>query len=228
MKLAIAATLLCFGMSPLAAQVGTAPEKSPYQDFTYHQDLTVFGGYFSGNAGEANIGPKSSPLIGVRYGLHVGGPAELSLRVSRAFSTRNVIDPRKIGVARNLGTESDPIWIADAAINLALTGQKSFHRLVPVVGFGLGFASSGTQPDVGSYSFGTGLALQFGGGIKFVTKGAFGARLDVTDYIWQLSYPGGYFLAPTGGPAVLTSDQSQNEWTHNGVITLGISYIFAR
>ncbi len=228
MKLVLAAALLCFGVAPLAAQVGSAPEKSPYEDFMYRQDLTVWAGYFSGNTGEANVGPQSGPIVGVRYGLHVGGPAELSVRIGRAFSHRNVLDPTKIGAARNLGTEADPLWIADAGINVALTGQKSFHRFVPLFGLGLGVASSRTAADVGSYSFGTGLAIHGGGGLKFVTHGPWAARVDVTDYFWQLSYPGGYFLAPTGGTAVLSSSQTQNQWTQNAVITFGISYIFAR
>lgn len=228
MKLALAAACLCLGLSPLSAQVGTLPEKSPYEDFTFHQDLSLFGGYFGGSAGAANVGPQSSALVGVRYGLHVGGPAELSFRLSRASSRRNVVDPLKIGAARNAGTESDALWIGDFALNLALTGQKSFHHFVPVFEFGGGFVKSTAGPDVGGYSFGTGFAIQVGGGLKFVTHGPFGARLDVTDYLWQLSYPGGYFLAPTGGTAVLQQSQSQNEWTHNGVVTLGITYIIAR
>ena len=227
MKLVLTAALL-IGVSPLAAQVGTQPDKSPYQDFTYRQDLTVWAGYFGGNVGEANIGPKSSPIFGVRYGLHVGGPAEFSVRVGRAFSSRNVLDPTKIGAARDLGTESDPLWIADVGINLALTGQKSFHRIVPIFGFGVGVASSGAAKDVGGYSFGTGFAIHGGGGLKFVSHGPWGARVDVTDYFWQLSYPGAYFLAPTGGTAVLSSSQVQNEWRQNPVVTFGVSYIFSR
>jgi len=226
-KLVLTAALL-IGVSPLAAQVGTQPDKSPYQDFTYRQDLTVWAGYFGGNVGEANIGPKSSPIFGVRYGLHVGGPAEFSVRVGRAFSSRNVLDPTKIGAARDLGTESDPLWIADVGINLALTGQKSFHRIVPIFGFGVGVASSGAAKDVGGYSFGTGFAIHGGGGLKFVSHGPWGARVDVTDYFWQLSYPGAYFLAPTGGTAVLSSSQVQNEWRQNPVVTFGVSYIFSR
>ncbi len=57
MKLVLTAALLCLGIAPLAAQVGTEPEKSPYQDFVFHQDFSVFGGYFSGNKGSANVGP---------------------------------------------------------------------------------------------------------------------------------------------------------------------------
>ncbi|MBK5187874.1 MAG: hypothetical protein JJD97_06480 [Gemmatimonadaceae bacterium] len=228
MKLALTAALLCFGIAPLAAQVGSEPDKSPYQDFTYRQDLAVIGGYFGGNRGSAGVGPQSGPLIGVRYGLHIGGPAELSIRLSRAFSNRNVLDPTKIGAARNLGTVSDHLWIGDLGINVALTGQKSFHHVIPLVGLGVGVARSGAAPDVGGYTFGTGFAIHGGLGLKFVTHGAFSARLDLTDYFWQLSYPGGYFLAPTGGTSVLKASQSQNEWKQNGVITFGISYIFAR
>jgi hypothetical protein len=227
-KVALTAALLCFGVAPLAAQVGSEPDKSPYQDFTYKQDFSVFGGYFTGNKGAAGVGPQSAPVIGVRYGLHVGGPAELSVRIMRASSDRDVIDPTKIGAARDLGTMSDPIWIGDVGINLALTGQKSFHHIVPLFGFGVGASKSGSAQDIGTYSFGTGFAIHFGGGLKFVTHGPFAARLDVSDYFWQLSYPGTYFLAPTGGTSVLPQGQAQNEWKQNGVITLGISYIFKR
>jgi hypothetical protein len=227
-KLVLTAAFLCLGIAPLAAQVGSEPEKSPYQDFTYRQDFSVFGGYFSGNTGAAGVGPQSSPIIGVRYGLHIGGPAELSVRLARASSSRNVLDPKKIGAARNLGTESDPIWIGDIGVNLALTGQKSFHHLVPSFGLGIGVAKSRTSPDIGTYSFGTGFAIHFGGGFKYVTHGPWGARVDVTDYIWQLSYPSSYFLPPTGGTAVLLPIQGQNEWKQNATITFGISYIFSR
>jgi hypothetical protein len=228
-KLVIAATLLSLGLTPLAAQVGSLPEKSPYHDFTYRQDLSVYTGYFGGNTGEAGVGPGSGSLLGVRYGLHIGGPAEASFRVARLFSDREVLNPEASGAARNLGRTSEPLWLADAGINLALTGRKSFHHLVPIIGFGAGFASSGTDPDAGGYTFGTSFAIHFGGGLRFVTHGPWGARVDVTDYLWQLSYPGGYFLTPTGGDTpVLSRDQAQNEWTHNGVITLGLTYIFAR
>jgi hypothetical protein len=227
-KLVLTAALLCLGFAPLAAQVGNQPDKSPYQDFSYHQDFSVWAGYFGGNKGEIGIGPQSSSVVGIRYALHIAGPAEFSFRFGRAFSNRDVLDPTKSGAARDLGTVSDPLWLADAGINLALTGQKSFHHIVPVFGFGVGLASSRSAQDVGAYSFGTTFAIHAGGGLKFVTHGPWGARLDVTDYFWQLSYPGGYFLAPTGGTAVLSSTQVQNEWVQNPMLTLGISYIFKR
>jgi hypothetical protein len=227
-KLVLTAALLCLGIAPLAAQVGNEPEKSPYQDFVYHQDFSVFGGYFTGNKGTANVGPQSSPIFGVRYGLHIGGPAELSIRVARASSMRNVLDPSKNGAARDLGTESDPLWIADVGINVALTGQKSYHHFVPQFGVGVGLSKSNTSADVGGYTFGTGFAIHFGGGLKFVTHGPWGARLDLTDYFWQLSYPNAYLTPPTGITPILAEGQAQNEWKQNATITFGISYIISR
>jgi hypothetical protein len=227
-KLVIAAALLFIGVAPLAAQVGSEPEKSPYQDFDYRQDLTVWAGYFGGNKGEAGIGPQASAITGLRYGFHITGPAEFDVRVGRAFSKRLVLNPLLIGDARTVGTVSDPLWIADIGINLALTGKKSFHHVIPIFGFGIGVASSRESQDAGGYSFGTGFAIHGGLGLKFVTHGPWGARIDATDYYWQASYPGGYFLAPTGGTAILSSSQVQNEWLSNPVITFGITYIFKR
>ncbi len=228
MKLVIAAAMLAFRLTPLAAQVGSVPDKSPYQDFVFKQDLSVYAGYFAGNRGETGIGPQGGPVFGVRYGLHIGGPAEASLRIARAFSDRLVLNPAGVGAARTVGTVSDPLWMADVGINLALTGQKSFHHVVPVVGGGAGVAKSGAAKDVGGYSYGTGFAIHFGGGLRFVMHGSWSARVDATDYLWQLSYPGGYYTMPAGGTAILVAGQAQNEWTHNGVLTLGITYILAR
>ncbi|MEP7088119.1 MAG: hypothetical protein ABI884_12515 [Gemmatimonadota bacterium] len=228
MKLVLTAAFFCIGAAPLAAQVGSEPEKSPYRDYDYHQDFTVWAGYFGGNKGEVGIGPQSSSIAGIRYDLHIGGPAEFDVRIGRAFSKRLVLDPLKTGDARTVGTVSDALWIADAGINLALTGKKSFHHVIPIVGFGVGLASSRASQDVGGYSFGTGLALHGGLGLKFVSHGPWGARVDLTDYYWQLSYPGGYFLAPTGGTPILSTGQAQNQWVSNPVLTFGVSYIFSR
>ena len=64
MKLALTAALLCLGITPLAAQVGSEPDKSPYQDFTYHEDLAIFGGYFGGAKGEAKKDALTRPAPG--------------------------------------------------------------------------------------------------------------------------------------------------------------------
>ena len=228
MKHLVVLLLAAVAALPARAQVGTLPSKSPYRDFSFGQDVTVFGGRFGGNEGKAGVGPRASSIVGVRYALHISGPAEFSVRVARAASTRLVLDPSKDGDARTLGTQSEALYIADAGLLFALTGQKSWHHLIPLVGFGLGLVSSGAGQDVGGYSFGTGFAIQYGAALRYVTSGNISVRLDWTNYLWQLAYPESYFNpTATGGPPVLSTNKS-SQWTNNRTLTLGVSYIFSR
>ena len=65
---------------PAAAQkvdVGYSPPKSPFRDLEYHQELTLFVGYFSAAKDTAGAAPKSAAMEGLRYEITVGGPAQL-------------------------------------------------------------------------------------------------------------------------------------------------------
>ncbi|HEX2780525.1 MAG TPA: hypothetical protein VHM30_13555, partial [Gemmatimonadaceae bacterium] len=116
-------------------------------------------------------------------------------------------------------------------------GQRSWHRLVPLVQFGAGIASDLTPAqDVGNYKFGgtagTTFALTFGSGVRYVPGGRFErweVRGDVTDYLYAIKYPGSYFgtvTAPRSG--VLAYGSSASRWRHNAGLTLGLSYRFLR
>ena len=231
MKLALTAALLCFGIAPLAAQVGSEPDKSPYQDFTYHAGILRSSAAISaGDTGEADVGPKSGAdrRGAIRASRWRARGAERAAR-PRSARMRNVLDPTKTGDGaksrHGVGSDLDRRFRREPRAHRAEELSPLRSDLRPS-----GSASRGAapRPMSGGYSFGTGFAIHFGGALKFVTHGPWGARLDVSDYIWQLGYPGAYFLAPTGGTSILAQDQAQNQWTHNPVITFGISYIFAR
>jgi len=216
------------GAARAAAQVGYPPSESPYHDITQMQDFTVYGGYFKGSAGAAGVGPQSGALFGVRYALHVGGPAELVGRLARASSSRTVLDPSQPDDARDLGTTSQAIYLADVGITLNLTGQKSYRHFVPTAGFGLGIASGGTKPDASGYKFGNPFAINGSVGLRFVPSGNISVRADLTDYLFQLHYPNSFFVAPPGSTPILPANAGDNQWTHNIVVTFGVSYVFAR
>ena len=224
---AAAAALLA---STAGAQVGYPPARSPFRDVEFRQELTLLTGYYAASTDPAKVAPQSGPMVGVRYDVRVGGPASLTARVARVFSERNVVNPGLApGAGRALGTESWPLYLSDVGITLALTGQKSFYHLVPVLSAGAGIASDFRSPDVGGFRVGTTFALNFGGGVRWVPGGSFQLRADVTDHLYQLSYPGSYFDAPTsGGDPVLGDAQPQNVWKHNAAITVGASYLFFR
>ncbi|HEY9515039.1 MAG TPA: hypothetical protein VIQ74_05100 [Gemmatimonadaceae bacterium] len=230
MKLVSALILLAASAAPGMAQVGYPPSESPYHDLPFKQEITVYGGHFGGGAGKAGVGPTAGPLIGLRYSMHLGGPVEATAHLARVSSSRIVKDPGASGAEQIVGEQSLGLYLADVGIAVNLTGRKSYHRLVPLVAIGLGVASARDQDDVGGFAVGTPFALNFGTGVRFVPEGNFSARLDVSNYMYQLSYPSAYFRSPPlgGGSAILGPREGSSEWTHHAVITLGVSYLFSR
>lgn len=230
MKLVIAVMVCSAAASPALAQVGHPPSSSPYHDVQVKQELTLFGGYFKGSSGKVGVAPTGGPLVGVRYGIRLGGPVQFTTRVARAFSERTILDPAETGAAQVIGTESWPVYLVDVGLGLDLTGEKSFHDFVPVVGVGLGAASDGGKSaDVGDYAFGTAFALTFNAGLRWTPGGRYQLRAGITDYMYQLSYPASYFTIPeSGSSALLPPNASRKQWTHNPVFSLGITYVISR
>jgi hypothetical protein len=209
------------------AQVGYPPSQSPFRDLFYSQEATLFTGYYSAGSDPVGIGPKSGAIIGARYEVRIGGPAQFSVRAGRVFTERTVIDPTRPADDRVVGTSPMPLYLVDAGLTFNLTGQKSYLGFVPVLSLGGGVASNfSSERDVGDFRFGTPFAISLGGGIRYVRDGPFQLRLDVLDYMYQIRYPSSYFRSTGGAAPVKTGAQSV--WTHNTAITVGASYQFFR
>jgi hypothetical protein len=222
---ALAAALVLLPATGLRAQVGFPPAESPYRDLDFRQDLSVFSGWLSAKRDLVGVAPQSAPIVGVRWDLHIGGPAWFSVRAAGVASQRTVIDPRRSVATRVLGEESSPFGILDANILVHLTGQKSWHRIVPVVGAGLGVASDfKSSRDVGNYQFGTPFAFNLGGGVRYVPSGRWSVRVDVTDYLYRIKYPDLYRIQASDGTQVLGDTDPSSQWTHNVALTFGASY----
>jgi hypothetical protein len=229
--LSVAALALGVPLAPvrLHAQVGYPPERSPFYDLEYRQEITPFVGYFLASEDPAKVAPRSGPLVGARYDVRIGGPAQLTVRAARVFSQRTPIDPTKPVGERALASRNVSLYTGDLSLSINLTGQKSFHHLVPVVTGGIGIASDlGGRQDVGGYEFGTSFAFLFGGGVRWVPGGRFQLRVDVADYLYQIQYPDSYVLGTQANPAVLRPSQGRSSWQHNAALTVGASYLFFR
>jgi hypothetical protein len=217
---------------PAAAQkvdVGYSPPKSPFRDLEYHQELTLFGGYFSAAKDPAGAAPKAAAMEGIRYEITVGGPAQLYARMARVSSQRNVIDPTKPAASRQLGSQSWPVYLVDAGISLNLTGQRTFHGVVPVVAFGGGLVSDlDKQVDADPFNIGTNFAFSFGAGLRMVPGGRLQVRADVGTYMYPIKYPTQYYVTATDNTSVLPSNQAKSFWKRNGAFTLGVSYLLFR
>lgn len=210
------------------AQVGHLPQSSPYRDVETSQEVTFFGGYYSAGRDEINIAPRGGPMFGLRYEKHVGGPAFLMARWSHVNSERFPIDPTKTGSAAQLGKRNVSLNLYDVNLALNLTGQKSFHHIVPVVNLGAGIATCSCEFDPDPYKFGTPFAFSFGGGLRYVPGGRFQLRADWNNYLYQLKYPAEYYVNTTGTGAAAPPSQSRTFWKNNGALTLGASFLFFR
>jgi hypothetical protein len=208
------------------AQVGHLPQNSPYRDVETSQEFTFFGGHYSAGQDQINVAPHGGPMFGLRYEIHVGGPAFLMARWSHVNSERFPIDPTKSGAAAQLGRKSVSVNLFDLDLALNLTGQKSFHHIVPIVNFGAGIATCSCTVAPDPYTFGTPFAFSFGGGLRYVPGGRFQLRLDWNDHLYQLKYPTAYYVAPTGGTAAVTGNNSRSFWENNRALTLGASFLF--
>ena len=222
------ALALAFVATAARAQVGHLPENSPYRDLESSQELSFFGGRYSTGQDPIGVAPRGGPMYGARYEIHVGGPAFLMARVAHVNSERFPIDPTKSGAAAQLGRKNVSLNLFDLNLVLNLTGQKSFHKIVPVINLGAGIATCGCTVDPDPYTFGTPFAFSFGGGLRYVPGGRFQLRADWGNYLYQLKYPAAYYLTPTIGTAAAGSGPARSFWKNNRALTLGASLLFFR
>ena len=215
--------------APAAAQsvdVGHSPPRSPFRDLEFKHELTLFGGYYEAAKDPAGVAPRGAPMGGIRYELVVGGPAQFVFRLARVNSERQVINPLEPVASRDLGVQSWPIYLTDLGFSLNLTGQRTWHGMVPVVSGGIGLASDlDKQDEDDPFNIGTTFAFSFGGGIRIVPGGRFQMRADAGTWIYKYQYPATYYSTTSDNTTVLDADQAKNFWKKNFGLTLGASYL---
>lgn len=211
------------------AQVGFPPSQSPYYDLEYRQGFAAIAGIFNASDDPAGVAPRAGPLLGLRYDVRIGGPAYFTTRLARVWSERTPVDPTQPAATRRLAAESVGLYLVDAGIVVNLTGQKSWHRLVPSLHGGVGLASDGqSDADVGGFRFGTTFAFSYGVGVRWVPGGRFEGRVDLGDWLYQIKYPTAYYRPASDGTAVLGDNDPDALWRHNLVLTVGASWAFFR
>ena len=212
-----------------AQEVGYPPVRSPFEDLEFRQNVSFIAGYFSASKDPAGVAPRGGTMLGVQYDLGFGGPVLLTGRVRTVASERTALDPARPAGTRVLGTERRPLTIADVGITLALTGQRSFHRLVPLLRVGAGAASNFQGADPGGYTFGTSFAFDYGLGVRYVPRASrVGFRVDLGNTLYRVRYPDGYAITGLDGTSVIAADARRQRYLSNTAVTAGVSYQFRR
>ena len=89
----LAMLALLLGAGRLSAQVGHAPDKSPYRDIRKGHTFTSLYGKFGGSGGEFGIGPHDGPTYGFRYDIRTASTVQLGLGFAHGNLDRRIVDP---------------------------------------------------------------------------------------------------------------------------------------
>jgi hypothetical protein len=211
------------------AQVGYPPDRSPYRDRDTNRDWTLFMGQFAAERDPVGVAPTNGPMLGVRWQMYLTGPLSFAIRLAGASVDRMEIDPSKKVAERFVQNEKVPMAFADASLELSLTGHKTWHGFSPVVNGGFGAAADiRGRTDIGDYRFGIPFAITFGAGTMWSPNDAWAVRLDWSNYVYRINYPGTYYLKTTEDPPVLDASQAHGFWRRNRALTIGLSYLYPR
>ena len=212
------------------AQVGHEPTKSPFIDVEQRHEFTVFGGYFSAKKDPAKVAPQSAPLGGLMYAWRASGPVNLGMSVMGIGSRRMALDPSKPEASRVVDTLSEPVYAVDAFLAVALTGERSWHHLMPMTGLGLGLVTNGKGADIGGFRYGTRFAFPWSVGLRWIPGGGrLSLRADVKDWMYTIKYPQAYYTSTVSGEApILAAGTPTSRWTNNFALTVGGSLSFKR
>jgi hypothetical protein len=207
-----------------SAQVGHAPQSSPYRDIEHRQELTWFAGEYLSAKEPAGVAPRNAPMVGMHYEFRMAGPAYLTARLAGIFSERRVIDPTKPIAERDQGLKYTPMIHGDVGFALNLTGAKSWRGLAPTLGGGLGIgAALDGGADIGNYKIGTPFLITLRPGIKFAASGRWQGRIDATNVFHRIKYPESYFLKTGADDAVFPPDGKRTIWRRDLGLTIGIT-----
>ncbi len=228
MKLLIPAVLLVVSAATASAQVGYTPEKSPYHDLDKSQSWSLLYGHYTGRPDAAGVAPSGGSMLGLLYEWHAGGPIYLTGALSRVDGQREVLDPYQTAPKRTLGMAYWPLWALDGGMSVSLTGDRTWHDIMPLAKFGLGIMSDRhTRGDVGDYMFGTRFSFTWGAAVRWIPTERWAVRADLTNYFMSMSYPQTYYLVAKDSTSILKPNQSKSFWRNNPAITIGLSYLYS-
>ena len=225
--LACAVVLLTvYPSNRLTAQVGYEPGHSPYRDIPRGGVTLLTFGYLGGGRGSVGVGLSSGASGGLRYETVLGGAIGVSFGLAYAQTTRFVVDPYKDTLSRKSGPYDNAVVLADAGLQLVLTGKKTWRGFAPYLGGALGLAVGGRSPrDTSGYDFGTKFAVMPEAGIRWYPVRRVSVRVDFRAVGWKVTYPATYKY-PYNQTPVLEPTAPLSEWTWHPWVTLGLGWTF--
>ncbi len=189
---------------------------------SYDQSLTAYASYFDGNGGTLGIGVHDGWMYGIRFQLRANRFIAFGLGVSYGPDLkRNVVDPFAEDTAdRITGPVQIHVWIPEGLLQFNFTANKSWHRIAPYAGIGLGAGFSSTVSTDSIYRSSVRFVFTPYGGTRIYLANALAVRLEARMPLYKISYPHQYNdgfepIIGTGG-----------EWVASGWFVAGLTFNF--
>lgn len=234
-RLNLIATLVFLGVvaswRALPAQVGHEPAQSPYRDIFRGAGPVMFVGHLGGDRGQAGAGPGNATTFGARYELALGRPTLLQITAAYLKGDRFIINPAvdDTNPNRRTGPADTDILFTEVALQLRLTGGKTWHSFAPYIGTGVGMAFELHSPgDTTASGYQFGRKLTFGGnaGVRWHAGRKITVQLDARAIMWRLRYPVSFHSPAADGSRVVRITDPLTDWTVHPWLSLGVGWIF--
>lgn len=228
--------LLVIPPSAAAQQADTVRIDTPYSWIPRGLRAGVVGGYMDTGLTALELGPQSTPFGGVRGRARISSPISIEFTALYGRSDRFAVDPRLEGGPAPVDTLTSPWVLAEAAMQFALTGNRTWRQLQPFVTLGGGFLVGVGEEETDRLSPAGPLrhdieimpVIQGGLGVEWHLSERFGLSFEARDHLWRITTPDGFFdesvlesIDEAGAPA-----PEETEWTHNLEFSLTIYRYF--
>lgn len=213
----------------LAAPAAAQRIDTPYRFFDHTQAVGLTVAHVSTDRGTIGLGPESGVAFGGRYHIRLGGPFYVEGEALYFPTTRAVLDTMVVDSAfRQVGEADMALAVVMASLRFQLTGQRTWHRMLPFILAGVGVAveakgdeeAEADVPAEARFDFGTTFAGQVGAGIELFPVQRLAIRIDGRALFWQLDTPQGLLTAD------LDRRLPTDEWTSNLTASVGLSIHF--
>ena len=225
--------LLCI-TTAAAAQVGHPPGRSPYRDIRRGHTVTAFAGQMGGSGGRFGVGPHDGTVFGARYDIRTSRTLQLGLGFMRADLERLIVDPFVQLNRRTSGPVSQQVTFVEFDLQFNLTGGKTWHRIAPFAGTGLGLAfGSGTAADTSGFEFGRKFYLAPHIGTRIFLTRRIHLRAEARTAFWKVSYPVTFQQEPPlqpgtpDNPNAVITDGRTSEWATTSSLQIGLGFGFS-
>lgn len=209
--LTVTVTLALALLAPgaLLAQVGHPPGKSPYRDIRKGHTFTPFAAFFAGEGGRFGVAPHNGWVYGFRYDIRTGSTIQMGLLLGHGQMERLILDSL-VAEGAVTGTANQSTTFVEADLQLNLTGGKTWNRLAPFIGAGIGLAwAEDTPADRGVFELGTKFYFAPHAGLRLFVTDRIHLRGDARVIFWKLNYP------------------NSSEWDTSGWYQAGLGFGFS-